>query len=69
MKPAKIKNINTQLFLEDLKRASEVMVHAPKTDSYFNITKKDLLASAETKHIDYFMSENVSSHGYIMIVR
>lgn len=69
MKIAKILKINFQSFLDDLKRSTNVMVYAEKTDSYFSITKKDLLYSAETKHIDYFMSENMGSHGYTMVVR
>lgn len=69
MKIAKILNNNSQSFLDDLKRSSNVMVYAEKTDSYFSITKKDLLYFAETKLIDYFVTENIGSQGYTMVVR
>lgn len=68
MKNAKIKKINSQAFLDDLKRSTSVMVYAEKTDSYFNTTKKDILSSAETKHIEYFMSENLNCSGYTMVI-
>lgn len=69
MKTAKIIKLNTQIFLDDLKRAKAVMVYASVTDSYYYITKKDIISDAERKHIDYFMSENLESLGYTMIVR
>lgn len=69
MKTAKIIKLNSQIFLDDLKRAKGVMVYASVTDSYYYITKRDLISDAEMKHIDYFMSENLGSLGYTMIVR
>lgn len=67
MKIEKIKKQNSQTFLEDLKKATSFLAYAEKTDHYYNITKKDLISSAETKRIDYFTIEDISGH--IMIVR
>lgn len=69
MKKVKILRFNPEVFLEDLKKTTQVMVLAEKTSSFFTITKKDLLLTAETKHIDYFMSENLDKCGYTMVVR
>lgn len=69
MKKVKILRFNSEVFLEDLKKTTQVMVLAEKTSSFFAITKKDLLLTAETKHIDYFMSENLDKCGYTMVVR
>lgn len=69
MKTLKIKKYNSQVFIDDLKRAKGVMVYTEKTDAYFPIAKKDLVSEAEIKHIDYFMSEILGSPGkYQMIV-
>lgn len=69
MKKVKILRFNSEVFLEDLKKTTQVMVLAEKTSSFFTISKKDLLLTAETKHIDYFMSENLDKCGYTMVVR
>lgn len=69
MKKVKIKRFNSEVFLEDLKKTTRVMVLAEKTSSFFTISKKDLLLTAETKHIDYFMSENLDKQGFTMVVR
>lgn len=69
MKIAKIKKANSEVFMEDLKKTTRVMVLAEKTSSFFTITKKDLLLTAETKKIDYFMSENLDNQGFTMVVR
>lgn len=59
MKKIKILKNNSQSFLDDLKKAKSVMVHAEKTNDYIPITKKDLISTAETKRIEYFKSENI----------
>lgn len=53
MKKSKINKYNSQAFIDDLQRVKKVLVYAPKTGSYYNITKKELISDAETKHIDY----------------
>lgn len=69
MKISKIIKINSQTFLDDLKKATVVKVYASKTDSYYSITKKELISDAALKHIDYFMSENIDHSGcYTMVV-
>lgn len=68
MKISKIIKINSQTFLDDLKKATVVKVYASKTDSYYNITKKELISDAALKHIEYFMSENIDNSGYTMVV-
>lgn len=69
MKISKIIKINSQTFLDDLKKATVVKVYASKTDSYYNITKKEVISDAALKHIDYFMSENIDYSGcYTMVV-
>lgn len=69
MKIAKIIKHNTQTFLDDLKKSTIVKVYASETDSYYNITKKDLISDAEMKPIKYFIFENIDSHGYTMVVK
>lgn len=69
MKTAKIKKNNSQAFIDDLKRAKSIMVCAEKSNAYFPIAKKDLVAEAEIKHINYFMSDILGSpYGFKMIV-
>lgn len=59
---------NSQIFLDDLKKATAVKVWASGTGASFYITKEDLLSSAEIMTIKYFMSENINSPGYTMVV-
>ena len=68
MKTVKIKRNNSQAFIEDLKQAKGVMVYAEKTDSQFPVTKKDLVIEAETKHINYFKSEELGSPNDFTII-
>lgn len=49
----KIKENNSQSFLDDLKRVQNIMVYAECTKSYYQILKKDLLRNAEMKTIKY----------------
>lgn len=49
----KIKENNSQSFLDDLKRVQNIMVYAECTKSYYQILKKDLLRDAEMKTIKY----------------
>ena len=49
----KIKENNSQSFLDDLKRVQNIMVYAECTISYYQILKKDLLRDAEMKTIKY----------------
>lgn len=59
MKVSKIKKYNSQSFLDDLKKVKSVMVHAAQTESFYYITKKDLLRDAESKHIEYFIGKDI----------
>lgn len=70
MKIAKIKKLNPQTFLDDLKRVKSVMVYAAQTDSYYYITKKDLSRDAESKCINYFVGNDLDSPSELtMVVR
>ncbi|MEG1006560.1 MAG: hypothetical protein RSO15_09815 [Bacteroides sp.] len=59
MNVSKIKKYNSQSFLYDLEKVKSVMVHAAQTNSYYYITKKDLLRDAESNHIEYFIGKDI----------
>lgn len=55
----KIKENNSQSFLDDLKRVREIMIYAECTKSYYQILKKDLLRDAEIKAITYYITDAI----------
>lgn len=70
MKIAKIKKYNSQTFLDDLKSVKSVMVYAAQTNSYYYITKNDLLRDAESKFINYFIGNDIDyPMSFTMVVR
>lgn len=59
MKTSEIKKHNSDQFLKDLKRVSEVMVKAPLTGWYFKILKKDVLKEASEGKIHYYLTNEI----------
>ena len=59
MRIKKIKQNNKDVFLEDIKRVSEVMVYTHYTNSYFHITKKEVLEAAQEREIDYRITDKI----------
>lgn len=55
----KIKEHNSQKFIDDLKRIREVMVYANTTNTYFQILKKDLIRDAEINTIAYYITDKI----------
>lgn len=55
----KVKEHNSQQFLDDLKRVRTVMVFAPNTGTFLTITKKELLKEAENIHIKYHINDKI----------
>ena len=55
----KIREHNSQKFLDDLKRVREIMVYTEHTNTYFQILKKDLLRDAETNAITYYITDKI----------
>jgi hypothetical protein len=50
----KIKINNSDAFLKDIKRVSECMVIAPKSNVYLPVPKSRLLKEAENEKIRYY---------------
>lgn len=59
MSVKKIKEWNSQEFLDDLKRVRDILVQPDITQAYFRITKRDLKRMAETCEINYYMTDKI----------
>lgn len=59
MSVKKIKEWNSQKFLDDLKRVRDILVQPDITQAYFRITKSDLKRMAETCEINYYMTDKI----------
>jgi hypothetical protein len=55
----KIKQSNEPKFLEDIKKVSDVMVYADRTNSFFRTTKREVMKEAETKEVRYYITNKV----------
>ena len=55
----KIKEHNSQQFLDDLKRVRDVMVITPKSNAYLHVSKKELRKEAMEGKIHYYITDKV----------
>ena len=55
----KIKEHNTQQFLDDLKRATEVLVITPQSNAYLSVKKTELKLEAAQGEIFYYMTNKI----------
>lgn len=55
----KAKKYNPKAFFDDLKRVREVMVYVGKTNSYYQVKKKDVLQDAESREIVYYITRSI----------
>lgn len=53
----KIKQHNSQQFLDDLKSVRDVMVKVHSTDTYLHVTKREVLKEAENRKINYVLTD------------
>lgn len=63
----KIKQHNSQDFLDDLKSATQVMVYATNTRSYLTTSKKELMREAETRKIKYYLTREIFKVGRLVM--
>ena len=59
MSVKKIREKNSQQFIDDLKKVSGVMVWAQNTDTFLSTTKKELREEAETMKIHYYITDRI----------
>ena len=65
----KIKKLNSQQFLNDLKRIRDVMVLASTSKTFLHVQKKELLKEAETEKIHYCMTDKIfKSRRDVMVI-
>ena len=55
----KIKEHNSQQFLDDLKRVRDVMVITTKSNAYLHVSKKELRKEAEDGEIRYYITDKI----------
>lgn len=55
----KMRQNNADEFLIDLKSVREVVVWCEKTKDYFKIRKSEILRSAQTKEIRYYITDTI----------
>jgi protein tyrosine/serine phosphatase len=55
----KIKEHNSQQFLNDLKKVSDVMVITTESNAYLHVSKKELRKEAEKVKINYYMTDKI----------
>jgi hypothetical protein len=55
----KIKEHNSQQFLDDLKRVRDVMVIMPKSNAYLHVTKQELRKEAMEGKIHYYITDTI----------
>lgn len=70
MNRKKILENNEPIFLEDLKKVSQIMVFANKSNTYLGVLKKDVTIRAETTEIRYYLTDKIFVVGrLVMVVR
>lgn len=55
----KIREKNSQQFLDDLKGVKDVMVLAFDSKVLLHVTKKEILREAETEEIHYYITDKI----------
>ena len=68
MSIGKIKQHNTQKFLVDLRKVSQVMIYAEKSYTYLTVTKKELCEEAQNTTIRYYLTDEIFKVGRLIMV-
>jgi len=55
----KIRENNSQEFIDDLKRVRDVMVLPSNSNAYLHVTKQELRKEAETEKIIYYITDKI----------
>lgn len=55
----KIKQINGEQFIKDIKSVREVMVYATANYAYLKVSKKEVLREAENSKILYYLTDSI----------
>ena len=64
----KIKEHNSQEFLDDLKRVTECLVITKESNAYLTVMKKQLRKEAEDEKIHYYLSTKIYRVGREVMV-
>ena len=64
----KIKQNNTQQFIDDLKRVTECLVITEKSSAFLTVMKKQVKKEAETIKINYRLSTEIYRVGRLVMV-
>ena len=64
----KIKQHNSQEFVDDLKRVSECLVITKKSNAYLTVRKNQLRKEAEDEKIHYYLSTKIYRVGRLVMV-
>ena len=68
MSVKKIKEHNSQEFIDDLKRVSECLVITKESNAYLTVMKKQLRKEAENEKIYYYLSNKIFKVGREVMV-
>lgn len=55
----KMRESNEQRFFDDLKMVYEFMVYCHRTNGFFKIRKSEVLKTAETSEIRYYITDKI----------
>lgn len=64
----KIKQHNSQEFLDDLKKVTECMVIAKESNAWLTVMKKQVRKEAEDEKISYYLSTEIYRVGRLVMV-
>jgi hypothetical protein len=68
MQIKKIRLNNQQCFIDDIKKATEIMVWVANTGTYLTVTKIDVLEQAESMRIEYYLTTEIFKVGRVVMV-
>jgi len=64
----KVRETNSQQFIDDLKKVSEAMVISHKSNAYLTVKKSQLLKEAQNEKIYYRLTREIYSVGRLVMV-
>ena len=59
MSAKKIRENNSQTFVDDIKRVRDVLISPRDTSGYFKVTKKEVRKMAEDYEIKYYVTNEI----------
>lgn len=59
MSVKRIKEHNSQTFLDDIKRVREIMCFSQETKGFFQLKKKDIMQHAQSSEIKYYIADDI----------